>query len=50
MQAAFKIFGSILLAYLFGSIPTGVWITQKIARGDCQAPKFSTTHKWTQCT
>ena len=34
MDAIFKIFASILFAYLIGSIPTGVWITRKIARSD----------------
>ena len=34
MEATFRIFGSILFAYLIGSIPTGVWITQKMVGGD----------------
>ncbi len=34
MGATYKIFASILFAYLIGSIPTGVWITQKMTGGD----------------
>ena len=34
MEVTFNIIGSILFAYLLGSIPTGIWLTHKLAGVD----------------